>query len=132
MCDTGNQRRRFAGLCRGVQTVHESHELFHVCTTMFVPLRWCSHPHSLQVSTDEPDEQSKSLILSEVAEYLSRAETIKKHLDSLKESRTMDKFGLSRTPPRPPEVVFLHVSAPLTDSVDAWIVRSRILISDCN
>ena len=36
--EAGDRCRRFAELCRGVQTVHEMHGLLHVCTTMFVPL----------------------------------------------------------------------------------------------
>ncbi|KAF8123529.1 hypothetical protein EV363DRAFT_1355830 [Boletus edulis] len=60
------------------------------------------------------DEQSRSLIRSEVAEYLSRAEIIKEHLDSLKESRAADNANLSKGPPRPPEVVFLHTAIEIT------------------
>ncbi|KAH0831043.1 hypothetical protein J3R83DRAFT_13547 [Lanmaoa asiatica] len=62
----------------------------------------------------ELNEQSRALIRSEVAEYLSRAETIKKHLDSLKESRAINDVSLSKGPPRSPEVVFLHTAIEIT------------------
>ncbi|KAF8552139.1 hypothetical protein OG21DRAFT_1486439 [Imleria badia] len=66
--------------------------------------------------TDELNEQSRSLIRSEVAEYLTRAEAIKKHLDSLEESesRAVINVNLSKGPPRPPEVVFLHTAIEIT------------------
>ncbi|KAG8215944.1 hypothetical protein J3R82DRAFT_7918 [Butyriboletus roseoflavus] len=69
----------------------------------------------------ELNEQSRSLIRTEVGEYLSRAETIKKHLDSLKESRAVDNVNIRKGPPRTPEAVFLHV--------DAWIAQSIILMA---
>ena len=63
------------------------------------------------------------LIRSEVGEYLSRAEAIKKHLDSLKESRATGTVNLSKGPPRPPEVIFLHVSGllPLNSTLESFI-----------
>ncbi|KAN0094918.1 hypothetical protein V8E55_003205 [Tylopilus felleus] len=62
----------------------------------------------------ELTEQSRSLIRSEVAEYLSRAESIKRHLNSLKELKTTNNVQLTKGPPRPPEVVFLHTATEIT------------------
>jgi len=74
-----------------------------------------SMDHFMFAQRYDLNEQSRTLIRSEVAEYLSRAETIKKHLDALKDSEARgtpanSASNLSRDRPRPPEAVFLHTA----------------------
>jgi len=56
----------------------------------------------------ETNEKSKSLIRMEIEEYLSRTETIKKHMKALEIASSAGRMsGNLSKPPRPPQTIFL-------------------------